>query len=95
MDVVRNRPSWSDQWCATSSSGVTLLLPAISESDAASLRAFHARCSPEMQYQRFFVHKPHLSHKEAEYYCIVDMHSRGAFVASSPYSPQHTCGIGH
>ncbi|MBV8991278.1 MAG: GNAT family N-acetyltransferase [Solirubrobacterales bacterium] len=71
-----------------------MLLRAIRPSDAANLRAFHARCSEETQYRRFFMYKPHLSNEEAEYLCSVDMRNRGAFVASELNSSERIRGIG-
>jgi len=41
------------------------------------------------------MHKPHLSDKEAEYFCNVDMRDRGAVVASDPDSLERIHGIGH
>ena len=81
--------------CGPTSAEELMLLRAVRSSDAASLLAFHARCSEETRYRRFFMHKPHLSDKEAEYFCNVDMHDRGAFVASDPDSPERIHGIGH
>ncbi|MBV8947246.1 MAG: GNAT family N-acetyltransferase [Solirubrobacterales bacterium] len=71
-----------------------MLIRAIESSDAAKLRDCHARCSPETQYRRFFMHKPHLSTREAEYFCNVDMRSRGAVVASDMGSHGDIHGIG-
>jgi len=71
-----------------------VLIRAIRASDAAKLRDFHVRCSPESQYRRFFMHKPHLSTKEAEYFCNVDMRNRGAVVASDRDSHEGIHGIG-
>jgi len=71
-----------------------MVLRAIRTYDVASLRAFHARCSAETQYRRFFMHKPHLSNEEAKYFCSVDMRNRGAFVASNLSFPNRIHGIG-
>lgn len=71
-----------------------MFVRAIRASDAASLQAFHARCSPDTQYRRFLMHKPHLSMREAEYFCDVDMRNRGAIVASDPQSLERIHGIG-
>lgn len=72
-----------------------MLLRAIRSSDAANLRAFHARCSDETRYRRFFLHKPHLSQKEAEHFCNVDMLNRGAIVATDMGATERIHGIGH
>ena len=71
-----------------------LLVRAITPSDVARLRAFHTRCSADTQYARFLGHKAHLSQKEAEYFCDVDMLRRGALVASSSDSPELIHGLG-
>jgi len=74
--------------------GELVLVRAIRPSDAANLQAFHARCSAETQYRRFLMHKPHLSDKETEYFCNVDMRDRGAVVATDPRSRDRIHGIG-
>ena len=75
--------------------GKDLLVRAIRSSDAAYLRSFHARCSADTQYGRFFMPKPDLSPKEAEHFCNVDMLNRGAFVATSMDSSERIHGVGH
>lgn len=103
----QSRPTWDatakkhlernpeNTLCGAWSRGKLILVRAVRSSDAASLRAFHARCSDETRYRRFFMHKPRLSYKEAEYFCSVDMRDRGAFVASDLNSPKRVHGIGH
>ena len=71
-----------------------MFVRAVRASDAASLQAFHARCSADTQYRRFLMHKPHLSMKEAAYFCDVDMRNRGAIVASDRRCPRRIHGVG-
>jgi len=93
-DVAPNGANSEIMRRGASSRAELLLVRAIRSSDSLFLRAFHARCSADTQYRRFFMHKSRLSDKEAAHFCNVDMRDSGAFVASDPSSQPLIHGIG-
>lgn len=71
-----------------------IALRALTPNDTNALIAFHDRCSDRTHYLRFFAAKKHLSEQEAEYFCDVDQHERGAFAAIQPEHPEIIHGVG-
>ncbi|TYB38351.1 GNAT family N-acetyltransferase [Actinomadura chibensis] len=75
---------YPDQWEAdvVLSDGGTAHLRPIRSADAAILRDFYARLSPESIYYRFFSPRPHLSDRDIEHFTGVDHDRRVALIAT-------------
>lgn len=73
--------------------GSRAMLRPIAPGDAAALRRFHARLSPQTVRDRFLSAKPRLSASDVRYLTDVDQRDHVAVVAVDPLRPERLLGV--